>query len=189
MWDAVTVKSVDLTSRQGFLESLPKGLVCAELGVNYGRFSAMILDLSSPKELHLVDSWRVYPHCKRIQETWDEARYAVWRRFIDVPEVTIHTKTTHEAAECFEENHFDWIYIDADHTEEGVTSDLKDYAKLVKPNGLILLDDYIDKPHRDGYPRGVIAAVESFLGRAPGYQMVGMTDEVGCPKCLLWRRE
>ena len=42
----------------------------------------------------------------------------------------------------FEDNSIDAIYIDGDHSYEGVKSDLELYYPKVKKNGLILCDDY-----------------------------------------------
>lgn len=42
----------------------------------------------------------------------------------------------------FNDNSIDAIYIDGDHSYEGVKSDLELYYPKVKKNGLILLDDY-----------------------------------------------
>ena len=47
--------------RQELLHLMPKGGVCAELGVWKGDFSQRILDVTSPRELHLVDPWQFQP--------------------------------------------------------------------------------------------------------------------------------
>ncbi|HIF08442.1 MAG TPA: hypothetical protein EYQ81_00345 [Sneathiellales bacterium] len=40
------------------LDRLAKNAVCAEIGVWKGDFSAQILKITAPKQLHLVDPWK-----------------------------------------------------------------------------------------------------------------------------------
>jgi predicted O-methyltransferase YrrM len=49
--------------------------------------------------------------------------------------------TTQDAAARWTQP-IDYLYIDADHTYDGVRADLELWAPLVKPGGLILGDDY-----------------------------------------------
>src|SRR4051812_42875892 len=44
-------------TRAGFLKVVPKNAVGVELGVFKGEFSAEILRVAKPRELHLVDAW------------------------------------------------------------------------------------------------------------------------------------
>lgn len=46
-----------LANRAKLLELLPKDGVVAELGVDKGDFTKMILEKCNPRKLHLVDSW------------------------------------------------------------------------------------------------------------------------------------
>lgn len=44
---------------------------------------------------------------------------------------------------------YDFLFIDANHTEAGVTADFMDYAPLVRPGGIVALHDILDPaPHR-----------------------------------------
>jgi predicted O-methyltransferase YrrM len=51
---------------------------------------------------------------------------------------------------------FDWIYIDGDHTYEGVTKDLHACWPKLAQDGTMVLDDY-------GNPCGVKSAVDDFF--------------------------
>jgi predicted O-methyltransferase YrrM len=52
----------------------------------------------------------------------------------------------------------DLLFIDGDHTYEGVKQDLADYAPLVRPNGLIAFHDIVPGgPGKHGDPGGVPA--------------------------------
>jgi len=60
-----------------------------------------------------------------------------------------------EAADHFPNSFFDYVYIDGDHSYEGVTRDLASYFPKIKIGGLILGDDY-------GWGR-VSEAVKAFI--------------------------
>lgn len=60
--------------------------------------------------------------------------------------------------------HFDILFIDGDHTYEGVTNDLKNYAPLVKDGGVIIMHDVLYA----GHP-GVRQAADEFVA-AHGYE-------------------
>jgi len=155
---------------------VPKGSVGVELGVWKGDSSEKFLRRA--KHIHLVDSWSVVPY-----ETSDEfgnyadylARYqtlvgsknpkdfqryynriyeSVKQRFLN-ESVTIHRCSTTEFFEQFHEQ-VDWVYVDASHSFEGCLSDLRSTRKIIRPGGVILGDDYGNKP-------GVVRAVDEFI--------------------------
>jgi hypothetical protein len=47
---------------------MPKGAVCAEVGVWRGDFSAEILDRTDPTAFHLVDEWKIASEITRLAE-------------------------------------------------------------------------------------------------------------------------
>jgi predicted O-methyltransferase YrrM len=47
------------------------------------------------------------------------------------------------SAHMFPDEHFDFVYIDADHSYEGVVRDMKAWWPKVKKGGLFCGDDYI----------------------------------------------
>lgn len=62
---------------------------------------------------------------------------------------------------------FDLIYIDADHTYEGVKPDIENCWPLLKKGGLMFFDDYNDHLRENPFKFGVDSAVnEFFLGRS-----------------------
>ena len=63
----------------------------------------------------------------------------------------------------YEDDHFDWIYIDGNHRYEPVLADLRLARAKVKPGGLITGDDYDWRPH-EAYP--VKRAVADFVEEA-----------------------
>lgn len=67
-----------------------------------------------------------------------------------------------KASQNFENEYFDFIYIDADHTYEAVKLDLKSWWPKLKVGGLIGLHDYVDIKHGD-VEFGVVKAVDEFI--------------------------
>ena len=84
-------------------------------------------------------------------------------RMARYPFVKIYKEYTFNAVRHFNDNFFDLIYIDADHTYEGCKKDLNDWFSKVKPGGFFTGDDYrIASSPRMGVKFGVIEAVNEF---------------------------
>jgi hypothetical protein len=161
------------TTRRFVLSTMPKGAICAEIGVWRGDFSAQILEQTRPSQLHLVDQWQV-AHDDEHKENWygsdriskvdlDDILHSVEDRFSDEIEagrMLIHRAPSTDTAGKFPDGHFDWIYVDADHTYEGVQADLKAWVPKVIPGGLIAGDDYDSA----GVGRAVRELVETGVG-------------------------
>lgn len=61
---------------------------------------------------------------------------------------------------------FKFIYIDGDHSYEGVKPDLEACWEMLEPGGLLFLDDYNDHLRENPFKFGVDSAVnEFFFGR------------------------
>jgi hypothetical protein len=54
---------------------------------------------------------------------------------------------------------FDWIYIDGDHSFEGVLRDIEQAKRLIKPDGLLIFDDYTLYSPLERVQYGVMRAV------------------------------
>jgi hypothetical protein len=149
-------------SRAYLLCRMPKGSVCAEIGVHEGEFSRQILDEVEPQRLHLIDPW------KQEQEVMD-ARYAkVMERVaeeIASGRVQVHRNPSSEVHEAFEDSYFDWVYVDGNRLYEYVKQDLELYYPKVKAGGYLTGDDY---GVRGFWGNGVQKAVDEFVSRTPG---------------------
>jgi hypothetical protein len=163
-----------LYQRRRLLQSVPKGGVCAEIGVWKGGFSKQILRVTEPTKLHLIDPWKFetderydgafYGGKLRLnQRCMDQIHESVLERFrteIDAGIVRVHRQTSSEAAANFPDCYFDWVYIDGNHLYEYVKQDLFAYLPKVKVGGLITGDDYALEGWWEG---GVKKAVDEFV--------------------------
>ncbi|SHK42638.1 class I SAM-dependent methyltransferase [Rhodothermus profundi] len=162
-----------LPARQELLLRMPQGSVCAEIGVYKGDFSEMILEITKPKKLHLIDPWKyqseatyrqaLYGGISRGQAEMDAIYDYVCRRFskaLNDGTIVIHRMPSEAAVDCFPDSYFDWIYIDGNHLYEYVKKDLELYFPKIKAGGFITGDDYGVK---GWWNNGVQQAVDEFV--------------------------
>ena len=77
-------------------------------------------------------------------------------------QVELKRQTSLEALADFEDASIDFVYLDADHSYEAVRDDLEAIRRVLKPGGIVMLDDY----HRRGWFKDqVITAANEFIGR------------------------
>lgn len=129
---------------------LPKGGRIAEVGTMRGTFAKWLLESVQPSELHLIDrSFSLFdrPH-------FDPA--------IDAGRVVLREGDSATLLRAYPEAYFDWIYIDADHSYEGVRRDIAAAVERVRPGGYLVFNDYCYFSHRELLPYGVMRAVNEF---------------------------
>jgi hypothetical protein len=155
--------------RMTLLDLLPRNSVGAEIGVFKGDFSAQIIRRVAPKRLYLIDPWRsvttsshrkaLYGMDNRSQDDMDDLASQVAERFaaeIRSRRVKILRAPSSEALAAIPDESLDWIYIDGDHTFEGVLEDLRLSYQKVRKGGFICGDDYrLGNWFADGVVRGL----------------------------------
>jgi len=166
-----------IANRYELLRRLPKGGVVAEIGVFAGNFAAKILEIVCPEKLVLVDWWKPGPVAQgNVKTTGPENYRRVMDRFagpIDAGQVVVVRQESSGAARQFEDEFFDWVYIDADHNYAGVVRDLVAWRTKVKRTGLILGHDYCEPADRD---YGIVRAVNEAVARDE-LELVGVTRD------------
>lgn len=148
---------------------MPKGAVCAEVGVWEGNFSERILNECDPKELNLIDPWLFQPEFnntafgRRLNEHLMEDRYlSVVEKFKEDPRVAIHRAKSEDGLAALPDHSLDWIYLDGNHNEPFIGQDLEMSLRKVKLDGIISGDDFYWERERCGAP--VKRAVEALIG-------------------------
>jgi hypothetical protein len=147
---------------------LPENSRIVEIGVFKGEFSQILLKFN-PYMLYLIDSYEgedVYSGDKDgnylVSYKPNELKKEILTKFTNPNVLFLHHRST--ILETFPDNYLDLIYIDGDHSFEGVQYDLNVAYKKIKKNGWICGHDYLinsEKCHHT-YNFGVYDAVNEF---------------------------
>jgi hypothetical protein len=137
-----------LPHREALLRQMPTGGKVAEIGVQTGRFSKAILDICRPAQLHLVDL---------ALQRFDVPR--IFKSQIDAGIVHLHEGDSSTIVRRFDDLSFDFIYIDADHSYQGVKRDLEAARTKIKDEGFLVFNDYTYWSPAECQRYGVIRAV------------------------------
>jgi hypothetical protein len=168
------IKNVKLlTNREELIKALPKHGIVAELGVDEGCFSEIIINIAQPKKLHLIDFWG----SKRYNQ---EKRTKVEQKFakkIEVNLVEINLGLSTQVVDSFTDRYFDWIYIDTSHSYETTIAELELYREKVKEKGIIAGHDYILGNWNGLVRYGVIEAVYEFCVKYD-WEIIFLTAEL-----------
>lgn len=157
--------------RIALLEKMPKSAVCAEIGVWKGEFSEWILQITSPSCFHLVDPWeyqcefpeRMYGgSVAKNQVDMDQIYQSVKNKFSPFSNVIFNKGKSQIVLNEFDDDYFDWVYIDGNHYYDYVLHDLEICYLKVKSHGMITGDDYTWGA-KDGFP--VMQAVQDFVNK------------------------
>ena len=136
-----------------------EGKICAEIGVQKGKFSNELYKCK-PKELVLIDCWekqdtKVYSDVSNKDKEKQIIYYEkVKRKFENKNNVKIIKDFSVNAVKLFEDNYFDFIYIDANHSFEACYLDLNIWWLKLKIGGCLCGHDLSRK--------SVKMAVETF---------------------------
>lgn len=161
-----------LLNRSEMLSKLKKGGKVAEIGVAQGDFSEQILKITKPDSLHLIDTW----NSRRYGAGLFKKVTARFKGQLDKRRIRIHRKFSTDAVGDFEDNYFDWVYIDTTHSYDMTREELARYAPKIKHNGIIAGHDYTMGSWRSLYRYGVIEAVHEFCVKY-GWELVYLTVE------------
>lgn len=172
-----------------------------EVGVFTGFYARMILATWTGEKLYLVDPWhdqRDYKDAARCNEWTGNGRLRDTLERLKSFEgrFEIIRKHSPEAADEFEDDSLDFVYVDGNHSYQGAKADIRGWWRKVAPGGLLMGHDYFDAiPHPSdttytayGYLKetpanpetlttyGVRAAVDEFV-KEHGVKLVVTTVE------------
>ena len=169
-------------TRQKMLAKLPKGGICAEIGVWTGQFSIQILEVTEPRELVLIDPWDLIsaqPDEDRSNDKHADASFMkdMYQSIVDLygalPQVRIIKGLSEPVMSTFPDGHFDWVYIDGNHLFDFVLRDIQIAYDKVKPGGVIVGDDLFWKKNGRQHVREAVFACLKFWGDKVRFEKVG----------------
>ena len=170
-------------TRNDLIDTLPKDLVVAELGVFRGEFSNEIHQRIHPSTLYLVDIWegtmgsgdkdgQNHITINNMEAVYHEIK----DRYAEVDNIHVIRGKSLDFLNIQSNDSFDMIYVDADHSYNAVKNDLILALSKVKDGGYLAGHDYI--PNYE-----VRYAVDDFCNEY-GQEIIAITKD-GCPSFLI----
>lgn len=140
------METLQIKHRAELYKLLPKDFVSIELGVAEGLFSRDILAMGAGKH-YMVDAYR------QLTGQFGDGGYSQsWHNnnFRNAHLITepygskreIIKALTVNASAHFRNEGIDLVYVDALHTKEGVSTDIRYYWPKLKPGGIMAFHDY-----------------------------------------------
>lgn len=163
-----------LKDRLELLRRLPHNGIVAEIGVNKGKFSEKIMSICAPSKLHLIDMWGNDRYHDGLHlEVKDKFANEIVERRVEIN----HGMST-KVVDQFEDEYFDWVYIDTDHTYETTLEELIKYSAKVKSGGVLAGHDYLMGNWNSMFKYGVVEAVYEFCNKYD-WELLYVTAEIG----------
>lgn len=156
----------------------------AEIGIFKGRLMRAVMRSVAGavvEEWHAVDTWESnegwYPGMGD-QKKWDDYYWGVCKYMPWFKQLRVYRMTSESAAGIFGDGYFDMVYLDGDHTYEGVTRDIKAWLPKIRKGGLLAGHDYDPAAKYDRKLCDVDRAVDDMFG-----------EDFTLLKCTVWYRE
>lgn len=152
--------------------------VGAELGLMRGQtFDFLLTHCPKLEVLYGVDVFQHMPDAPGEQPYRDVDHGANLEAVSKIVEkhgrrARLHVCTTEQAAKLVPDGSLDFVFIDADHSYEGVKQDIESWSPKVKKGGWITGHDYAP------YWRGVVRAVDEAFG-----------SRITLYECKIWAAE
>lgn len=172
--------------RDRLLRYFPSGARVAEIGVAKGHFTQQVRTVCKPSFYALVDPWRYQDENiyygdsnNAAQADQDRRHAAVSKRFESSKlgrECKVFRMFSADAVKEFPDKHFDWVFIDANHSYEACLEDLRLWAPKVSDDGLLCGHDFAVHGAARAAKYGVVDAVKEFV-KESGFGLAALTIE------------
>lgn len=119
-----------------------------EIGVAFGSNSFNLLSNFNNLKLYSIDPYVKYSDQDKMSDLVENEKGNQLYHFVSnklknqFNDRSVFIRSTSEEVLKMDNNSFDFIYIDGDHTYEGVKKDLNNTFLKVKKNGILAGDDY-----------------------------------------------
>jgi hypothetical protein len=147
---------------------VPREPVVAEIGVALGDFSKFLIETLRPKQFHAFDVFLL--HTERViwgrppQEVLgNKTHLEFYRDVMRGRHVVYHEGPSAETLKTLPAQSLDLAYIDGAHYYEGVRRDAEESVRALKPDGVIIFNDYIAHDHYQGSDYHVIPVANRLI--------------------------
>lgn len=141
------------TLRRRFLEQwVTPGGVGAEIGVQKGFLTHVLIGVTKPKELHLIDPWYLLGEKWKWATTNQSTTFALrniiywFQKELAQGSIVLHIGFANKVLPGIPDHHFDWVYLDASHRYKDTLEELELLQNKIKHDGIILGDDWYSTP-------------------------------------------
>ena len=177
-------------NRIKMLEMMPKHGRCAEIGVWNGGLSGVILEVTQPVELVLIDPWDLLSG--QGEEEWTHKKHKnnefmrgmfdnVSENYAHLPNISIRKGFSADVLASYPDDYFDWLYIDGNHLYEFVRQDIEVSFKKVRPGGIIAGDDYFWKKDGRAHVKEAVLDVMKDQGITKALPRIGQQFMITVP--------
>jgi predicted O-methyltransferase YrrM len=145
-----------------------------EIGTLAGDFANFLIEKFEPSGITLVDYFDAADYVFGEQRFTPENHFDyVKKRFAALPHVKLQRGESSSVLKSLVASgeSFDFIYIDAGHTFADVSRDIELAHALLKPGGIIGMNDYIMTDYYYDTTYGVVQATNNFLDKNPGFKV------------------
>jgi hypothetical protein len=156
-----------------------RGGTVAEVGVMYGDFSEVILQAIEPELFVAIDRFNFHnapviwgkPSATKFQGMTHREFYE--KRFSERGrQVRCEEGDSYEVLSRYPDRTFQMIYVDAGHDYESVRRDADLAKQKIKPDGILIFNDYIRYSHYEDSYYGIIPVVNELVVNQ-GFEVVG----------------
>lgn len=133
----------------------------AEIGVDRGLFAADICKANPGVKLYGIDPWQDYPEYGEVYtQPYADTCHAEAVARLAPYDVTLIRKASMDAVGDFADGSLDFVYIDGNHAYTFVHDDITQWARKVRPGGIVSGHDYCRPKNRSRWQfQEVIRAV------------------------------
>lgn len=144
----------------------------AEIGVDKAGFSVHILSKTKIEKYSCIDTWQDNFGSDCIPGYYDKngnKRYEEASKNLDLYKnrCTMLRMTSMEASNTIQDNTLDFVYIDGDHSLEGIIFDLYAWVPKVRIGGMVSGHDYKDGPR---------SGINDYFGKQLDYKVKTAVD-------------